>query len=417
MGGEINQELGKILARWDSSKYHRYKAQWSIHLHDVFNEQKRPNDKVRVIEEYVQGGAIVERDRITERPVNRIPFGIEQDIVGIHTSFSVGQDPDLRANPINEDEKRMLDMIMATEKANKVRHHNKRIVRSWLSEAFVAEYWYAVEDKQFYRNMEYATTHRLKCAIWSPFRGDQLIPIKDNTGDLVSFYRSYSVKVGHKDVRKIMKIDKSQIIVYVQSNGGWVEEEQYSHGFDKIPVIYMERDEPLTSCISSIRNRLETLASNFADCIDYNFAPKLLATGGVTGVKQAGKTQVVELENGGDLRYLTWQQSPEAVHLEQERLIDMAYQLTNTPRISLKDMQGAGNGFSGESFKYVFMGAHMAVRNHEETIGEFLQRRYNFMVHAISLIVPSLSKGATLEIDPILTPFTIGGGSVQEQHG
>lgn len=34
-----------------------------------------------------------------------------------------------------------------------MRYNNKRLVRSWLSETEVAEYWYAVKDEGFWRKM------------------------------------------------------------------------------------------------------------------------------------------------------------------------------------------------------------------------------------------------------------------------
>lgn len=34
-----------------------------------------------------------------------------------------------------------------------MRYNNKRIVRSWLSETEVAEYWYVVKDDSFWRKI------------------------------------------------------------------------------------------------------------------------------------------------------------------------------------------------------------------------------------------------------------------------
>ena len=86
---------------------------------------------------------------------------------------------------------------------------------------------------------------------------------------------------------------------------------------------------------------------------------------------------------GANASYLTWNQVPDTVKFEAEGLTEKAYALTNTPHISFENLKGTGNALSGEAFRYVFMGAHMAVENHSEEIGSFMQRRVNFLVSAL----------------------------------
>ena len=64
---------------------------------------------------------------------------------------------------------------------------------------------------------------------------------------------------------------------------------------------------------------------------------------------------------------------------------------------------------SGTAFRFMFMGAHMAVENHGEVIGEFLQRRVNFIVSALGSINPSeFSKASqTIDIETDLVPYMI----------
>ena len=58
---------------------------------------------------------------------------------------------------------------------------------------------------------------------------------------------------------------------------------------------------------------------------------------------------------------------------------------------------------------FMFMGAHMAVENHGEVIGEFLQRRVNFIVSALGSINPTeFSKASqTIDIETELVPYMI----------
>ncbi len=401
---DISKEINKLQQHYKEELYQQCLADWDYKKHDIFNKEKHPDEKV-----LIERGDTDKDDKFKTRYVNRIPFSLEQDIVNIHTSFTIGTPPELNAKPKNETEEKLLSLIGATEKATKLSTLNKQIVRSWLSECMVAEYWYGVDDEDFYTMQGIkGSEKRLKSVVWSPFRGDKLIPEFDKYGDLVRFNRFYRTKNSEgKEVERVMRIDKWTVKTYEKIEGAWTLKEEEEHRYGKIPVIYMQRKESLTAPIRAIRNRLEFLASNYADCVDYNFAPKLLLKGEIETVGMTGKTQMVQLTNGADMEYLTWQQSPEHVKLEMDNLIDRAYSLTNTPIISVKDMQGAGNAFSGESFKYMYMGTHLAVRNHEEVVGEYLNRRYNFLIHALCLHVPSLKEARLLELNPKLKPYVL----------
>jgi hypothetical protein len=56
----------------------------------------------------------------------------------------------------------------------------------------------------------------------------------------------------------------------------------------------------------------------------------------------------------------------------------------------------------------MFMGAHLAVENHAEEIGEFMQRRVNFLVSAIASVNTSFAKPAeTIDIEVKIQPYMI----------
>ena len=118
---------------------------------------------------------------------------------------------------------------------------------------------------------------------------------------------------------------------------------------------------------------------------------------------------MVKLEGeGAGARYLTWNQVPDTVKFEAETLTNNAYDMSNTPRISFETLKGVGK-VSGTAFRFMFMGAHMAVSNHAEVIGEFLQRRVNFLVSALGAINPTEFNKAsqTIDIETDLVPFMI----------
>lgn len=121
------------------------------------------------------------------------------------------------------------------------------------------------------------------------------------------------------------------------------------------------------------------------------------------------KDRMVKLTGeGADAQYLTWNQVPDTVKFEAETLTNMAYDMSNTPRISFETLKGVGKA-SGTAFRFMFMGAHMSVSNHAEVIGEFLQRRVNFLVSALGAINPTEFNKAsqTIDIETDLAPFMI----------
>lgn len=376
---------------------------WDYTQHDVFDEELRPKRRVLVKEqEENKDGTIKSPAQFRWEDVNRMALPLEQDIVNIHTAFTVGTPPKITANATEASEQELMELLDNIHQKNKLPYDNKRIVRSWFAECEVAEYWYVKPSKEDDPN----PTYRLKSMIWSPFRGDTLYPYYDEYGDLIAFSREYN-KTDSKGIQstRLMVVDNQNVTIY--SNGTQIE--QYPHGFSKIPVIYMKRERPLCDKIRTLRNRLEVLLSNFADCLDYNFYPKMVASGEVVGVRNKGMTsEIIQLENDAQVSYLTWQQSPDMAKLEFDNLTSRCYALTNTPQITFEALQGIGNALSGKAFKFMFMGTHMAVSNHAETVEEFLQRRINFLLSAIGSLIPKYAPVAKrLQVNIEIVPYMI----------
>ena len=147
----------------------------------------------------------IKKQRYKTEPVNRISIPLEQDIVNIQTAFTVGTEPSMDCTPTDDDEKKLLDAVKAVFKSNKIKYQNKKVVRSWLSEQEVAEYWYVVDDDSFWTKFwkkvktafggKVKLLKKLKSVLWSPFRGDKLYPFFNDEGDLVAFSREYKKKL------------------------------------------------------------------------------------------------------------------------------------------------------------------------------------------------------------------------------
>lgn len=394
-------------------------ADWNPERHDVHDTRKRPKAKVLVKEPHIDPAGNRRPAEYTHEEVNRISLPIEQDIVNIHTAFTVGTEPLLDCDAGNDREGELLEIIGYINKKNKLKYQNKKVVRSLLSEQEVAEYWYMADDKSGFWDKVWAKLKtlsgirskpekKLRSVLWSPFRGDKLYPLFDDFGDLIALSREYKTKdIKGVEHLNFMCVTDTEVVTWKEENN-W-QKEVFKHGFKKMPVVYAYRSEALCKNIKTMRNRLELLLSDYADCIDRYFFPFMLLKGDINGVpKKAGKSKMLKIEGAdADARYLEWSQSPESVKLELGTLTEQIYSMTNTPRISFENMKGT-NARSGVAFKYTFMGVHLAVENHAEIVGEFLQRRYNFLASAIGSISPALEQASqSIDINIEIVPYMI----------
>ena len=355
---------------------------WNPERHEIMVDKKKYSDR-KVLEKEAEkhfdektGKTYEIEAKYKTEPVNRISIPLEQDIVNIQTAFTVGTEPSMDCTPTDDDEKKLLDAVKAVFKSNKIKYQNKKIVRAWL---------------------------------WSPFRGDKLYPFFNDEGKMIAFSREYKKKLmDDSEITCFMTITDKMVYQWDLSKG-YEERTPFAHGFSKLPVLYAYRPEPYCKKIKTFRVRLEKLLSNYADCIDYHFFPLLKLIGDVEGFMGKVKDRMVKLTGeGADAQYLTWNQVPDTVRFEAETLTNMAYDMSNTPRISFETLKGVGKA-SGTAFRFMFMGAHMAVENHGEAIGEFLQRRVNFIVSALGSINPTeFSKASqTIDIETELVPYMI----------
>ena len=396
---------------------------WNPNRHGIITDtEKYPKIKITVEKEkevYDEktGKTTTIPKKTKDVEPNRIALPIEQDIVNIQTAFTVGTEPKMNCEP-EENEQGLFSALRKVLEKNKIKYQNKRIVRSWLSEQECAEYWYVVKDDGFWAKLKrkigtlfgaYAPEYRLNSVIWSPFRGDKLYPFFDDSNNLVAFSREYKKKdLDDVEITCFMTITADSVYQW-EFIDGWKSVSSFKHGFKKLPVLYCYRPEAYCEKIKTLRVRLEKLLSNYADCIDYHFFPILMLFGDVQNFSGEFKSRVVELTGqGANAQYLTWNQVPTTVQYEAETLINQIYALTNTPRISFDAIKGSGNVLSGVAFDYVFLSTHLNVENLAEVIGEFMQRRVNFLVSALGSINSSLEKAAeTIDINVEIEPYRL----------
>lgn len=410
-------------------------SDWDPRRHDIMDDAKYP--KIKVLVKMEETKFDPESGQTTKIPAkyemkepNRIAIPIEQDIVNIHTAFTVGTDPTMNCQPEDEKEQGVLETVKQVFKKNKLRFQNRKIVRSWLAEQEVAEYWYVVKDDGFWAMLKRRIAsifgksvpqYRLKSQLWSPFRGDVLYPFFDDNGDMVAFSREYKKKDLDGNEHTVFMTITDTMVYQWEEDKIWEanSEMSFAHNLPKLPVIYSYRREPLCAKVRQLRIRLEKCLSGYADCIDNHFFPLLMLFGDLQPDSISGdaRNRMMQLTgDGANAQYLTWNQSSDPIKVEIETYFNQIYGLTNTPRISFDQLKGMGNALSGTAFRYVFMAAHMAVHNHEEELGQFFQRRVNLITAAVGALNASLEEASkTIDIETEIVPFMIDSESDKVQ--
>lgn len=332
--------------------------------------------------------------------VNRISAPYQKLIVSRSAAFLTGGAVTLSAQTEEgTPAQRLLDRVNETWRANKLQYKNNLIARRMMSETECCEVWYS-------KTMEDGSI-QMRCNIYSPSMGYDLMPVWDTNRDMIAFglYREDAT------ITKSRYLDlytKETIKRYRDTGSGWALVDTVPLNYGKIPVIYYNIEQSAWEDVQPLIERVEYILSNFADTNDYHASPTLFFTGGLVNMAQKGETgKIIVGEDGATAQYVTWPGAPEAIRLELETLNDLIYTCTQTPNISFEQMKGLG-AISGVAYDRIMIDAHLKAKDMQEgEYGEGIQRRLNFLISACAATTTGLSEVKDLEITPIFSLFRI----------
>lgn len=381
--------------------------QYEPETHQVFDMVKRPKKIINKPsgKKDPKTGEDILQTSLEE--VVRIGLPLQKLIVKRRAAFMNTGKISLEASPKDQSEQKLLNMVNKCRKDNKLEYRSGELAKRMMSELHCAELWYSEPVEAGYWGEDAPQSKfKMKMRILSPLLGDSLYPVFDKDGDLILFGRGYKTfdNPAKKEIENFDIYDK---------DGFWHFEKDkkaiytpYSYG--KIPVIYYWQEKPEWNDIQAAIERLETVLSNLGDTNDYNGSPILLAIGKIKGFATKGERgKTFEVDDGGDLRYVNWDNAPQSVKLETDMLIDFIYTCTQTPNISFEKMQGLG-GLSGVAFDRVFLDAHLAAQEKLNGVyGECLQRQLNFLKSACASVNTGLKSAQNMVISPKFSLFKI----------
>ena len=258
---------------------------------------------------------------------------------------------------------------------------------------------------------------QLKVLVLKPTKGT-LIPLWSEFEELDAFIYETKIEREGETVTRIYIYTDTNVQILEEGNDGITEVSNLAHGFDRIPVVYIEEEQSEYHEVRHLIDRFENRFSRFADTNDYFSSPFFKALGTIENVPEKDDTgsvfmmDVIETDTGqiisSDLDVVSWDSAPEATKMEFEITKGLIYDLSNTPDLSFDNVKGLGN-ISGVALKLMFLSTIAKTR--------FSERIYAVAVkRAVSVLNSGLEalSGPTLNLEE--NPVTITFNSIPPEH-
>ncbi len=255
---------------------------------------------------------------------------------------------------------------------------------------------------------------KLRCMLLDNESGE-FYPHFNDFGDMDAFIRKYQVTniEGHV-IEKAKVYTKDQIITYEAESGSWGNKKMEKNLFGKIPVVYVEQDQPEWEEISTMIDDFENRVSRLADTNDYFAEPLLKLFGKVNKApskEEVGKMIEFEMKQDtegrishGDAEYATWDDTPQSIKLELDTVWDGIFSMTSTPDLSFNNVKGLGTT-SGVALRLMFMDAMIKSEEKGEIFYDALNRCISVVAAGITGYT-NVKFAGTLDSDNINVEFT-----------
>lgn len=347
----------------------------------------------------------------TEEPASRISIGLEKLLTKRVNEFTFAI-PVRRVYTNTEDNEKRQQIARALELIFKYARIDSENIRRGLAYYACCEIltiWYTVEKEHTLYG--FPCKKKLKCQTFSPMNGTKLYPLFDEQGDLVAVSVEYLRKVQKTEMQFFETYTAEKHFKWANdtANGGW-KELTVEGGEDieimKIPAIYNYRPTPVYHGLTGLRKEIEYALSRNSDVIAYNSAPVLKVAGGIQGEERKGEERrIVRVANGGDVSYVSWQQSIDALKYHVDTLLKLFFMQAQVPDISFENMKALGN-IGYDARMTLLMDAHLKIGDESGNWLEFLDREVNVVKAFLKSINIKLADEVdNVDVENIITPF------------
>lgn len=287
----------------------------------------------------------------------RISIGLEKLLANRVNQFTFAIPVKRKYNsPVNETQSAIISAIESIYNAAHIDSINIKRGIAYYAACEMFTIWYTVKRENILYG--FPCKYKLKCKTYSPMDGVRLYPIIDEADDLIAMSFEYDkVASDTKTITVFETFTKYRHFVWNKDNQGETWEETTAQVMDdgtiesgeeiiinKIPGVYLWRPTPVYAGLGNIRHELEYNLSRNSNVIAYNAAPIVKVKGGIVGKEKKGESsRIWRVENDGDISYVSWNQSQEAVNNQTSTLLKLYWMLSQMPDISFDNMKGLGN--------------------------------------------------------------------------
>lgn len=359
----------------------------------------------RIVKDTVTRRDKVKSDGTIER-ASRIYIGLEKLLTRRMTEFMFAIPVKRVYHNVDSNETRqaIAKAIETIYKHARIDSENIRRGVNYFASCEALTVWYTVEHPNSLYGFQ--SRYKLKCKTFSPMDGVRLYPLMDEYGDMIAMSFEYSKTVKDESVTFFETYTADKHIKWQRQNSGWQQVKTEQIAIQKIPGVYISRPAPIYHGLSYIRNEIEYTLSRNSDVIAYNSAPILKVAGDIQGAESKGESRrVFRVMSGGDVSYVSWAQSIEALKYHVETLLNLFWSQSQMPDISFANMKALGNiGFDAR--QTLLTDAHLKVGDESGTWVEAFERETNIIKAFLKMMNTAWANEVDeVEVEHIIKPF------------
>lgn len=215
--------------------------------------------------------------------------------------------------------------------------------------------------------------------VLSKKNNDIIYTVKDQYKRLTAFaWGYYLTEAGNKTCLHVDIYTADSVYRAKRGDYGW-EVVALKNPIGKIPVLLFEQ-EPEHADVQPMIERTESMESTEADVNDRFANPAMVATAEILNSlpKAEDEAKLFILKNGGDVRYLTWDQASESKKNQFERLDKHILSKSFTPNIDFDNMRSLGS-MSAKAIRKVMLLAVIKAEKHKEKHDGYMNRHASLM--------------------------------------
>ena len=324
----------------------------------------------------------------------RTPVNFAKKIVTTATAFEVGKPVTL----IPSEENDLSNLVYQTWKVNRIDSSVQKLVSLRKSETQAAIQFYisdlktdSILNKILVKMSLKVQAKEIKSKILDNSKG-VMTPYFDGTGNLILFMWEYTAKNSNGKETKYVEIWDELNYHFLNDESGkllYAEKGIIPHGFDRIPIVYDEQDDPEWFVVRELIDRFETALSKLGGSNDYTAYPILQIFGEIKSFpdkEDNGKVLnfPIKIDDQGKAvhgrgEFLTADNSAENAKIEFEYLKELIFSISHTPDLSFDNVKGLGS-VSGIALKLMFLDAIVKATMNEGQNRTMIERIINIII-------------------------------------